>query len=106
MAEQDSGVFKELAGMGVTAASVLLAAVVSAIRLKPYLESGQTWTPLHVTTYPALLALGAALVVYGLARGRGGARFVEVGPLRFSPRHLAVAVGCLAYVAIAIVVFS
>jgi len=97
---------RQLRGLAITAASVLLAAVVSAVRLRPYLESEATWTPPHVITYPALAALGFAFVVYAVMRARHrGGEPVDLGPLKLSVRHLAVVAGCLAYVLFVVAIF-
>ncbi len=107
MAEEDPRIINQLAGMGIAALSVLLAAVVSAVRLRPYLESGATWTPLSVVTYPAIIALGVALLISSGLRARMGRRAVlDIGPVSLSIKHSAVIVGCLAYVVIALLFFS
>jgi hypothetical protein len=107
MTEEDPRVINRLAGMGIAALSVLLAAVVSAIRLQPYLESGATRTPLTVTTYPAMVALGVAVFVYyGLQSWKGRRALLDIGPVRLSVHHSAVIVGCLAYVAAAFFLFD
>jgi hypothetical protein len=107
MAEEDPRVLNQLAGMGIAALSVLLAAVVSAVRLRPYLEAGVTWTPLGVVTYPAIIALGVAVLTFSGLRARMDRRAVlDIGPVSFSIQHSAVIVGCLAYVAIALLFFS
>ncbi len=106
MAEEDPGVLKQLAGIGITILSILLAAVVSALRVRPYSEAGETWVPLHVTTYPALMALGLAVLVFSLLRLRQGQRAIlDLGLVRLSVYHCAVIVGCLAYTAFALLLF-
>ena len=107
MTEEDSRIINQLAGLGATILSVMLAAVVSAIRLRPYLESGATRTPLSVTTYPGMMALGVALLVFSVLRvWKGRQATLDIGPVRLSIRHSAVIVGCLAYVAAALLFFS
>ena len=107
MAEEDPRVINQLAGLGIAALSVLLAAVVSAIRLQPYLESGATRTPLSVTTYPAMVALGVGLLVFFMLRAQRGRHTpLDIGPVRFSIQHCAIIVGCLAYVAAGLLFFS
>ena len=107
MTEEDPRVINRLAGMGIAALSVLLAAVVSAIRLQPYLESGETRTPLTVTTYPAIVALGVGLLVFLMLRVRKGRNTpLDIGLVRLSIQHCAIIVGCLAYVGAALFLFN
>jgi hypothetical protein len=107
MTEENPHVINRLAGMGIAALSIFLAAVVSAVRLRPYLESDATWTPLGVTTYPAMIALGVALLAFSVLRvQKGREAILDIGSVRLSLYHSTVITGCLAYVAVALLFFS
>lgn len=107
MAEEDPRTMNRLAGLGVTALSVLLAAVVSAVRLRPYIESGATRTPPSFAIYPAGMAVGVMLLVVLVLRlWRGRQATLDIGPITLSGNQPAVVTWCLAYVAAALLFFS
>ena len=74
----------ELRGMLITAGSILAAAVVSGLRLKPYIDAGVTYTPASFMIYPALLALAIAAPLVFLLRKLQGEKDVEIGALTSS----------------------
>ena len=74
----------ELRGMLITAGSILAAAVVSGLRLKPYIDAEVTYTPASFMIYPALLALAIAAPLVFLLRKIQGDKDVDLGPLTFS----------------------
>lgn len=74
----------EIRGMLITAGSILAAAVVSGLRLKPYIDAGVTYTPASFMIYPALLAFAIAAPLVFLLRKLQGEKDVELGPLNFS----------------------
>ena len=107
VAEEDVRIMNRLAGLGVTALSVLLAAVVSAIRLRPYLESGVTRTPPSFAIYPAGVGVGVMLLVVLVLRLRRGRQMtLDIGPITFSGNQPAVVTWCLVYIAAALLFFS
>lgn len=74
----------ELRGMLITAGSILAAAIVSGLRLKPYIDAGVTYTPASFMIYPALLAFAIAAPLVFLLRKLQGEKDIELGPLTFS----------------------
>ena len=74
----------ELRGMLITAGSILAAAVVSGLRLKPYIDAEVTYTPASFMIYPALLAFAIATPLVFLLRKIQGDKDVDLGPLTFS----------------------
>ena len=70
--------------MLITAGSILAAAVVSGLRLKPYIDAGVTYTPASFMIYPALLAFAIAAPLVFLLRKLQGDKDVDLGPLTFS----------------------
>lgn len=107
MTEEDPRIINRLAGVGVTALSVFLAAVVSAVRLRPYLESGATRTPPSFAIYPAGIAVGVMLlVVFVLRAWKGRQATLDIGLVTLSGNQPAVVIWCLAYVTAALLFFS
>lgn len=95
----------ELLGMLATALSVLVAAVVSGLRLKPYLDAGETYTPAAFMLYPALAAIAVAGPLVFFLRKVQGKKDIEIGPLVFKDRTSFMALWCLLYVVIALTFF-
>jgi hypothetical protein len=107
MAEEDPRVMNRLAGLGIAALSVFLAAVVSAVRLRPYLESGATRTPPSFAIYPAGIAAAVMLlVVFALRVRRGGHAGLDIGPVTLTGNQPAVITWCLVYIASALLFFA
>ncbi len=95
----------ELYGLGITALSVIIAALTSGLRLKPYLDAGVERTPLTFATYPALIAAAVAIVVVSLIRWWTGKKAVDVGPVTFTGNLPFIALGCFLYAIIAVAFF-
>lgn len=95
----------ELLGMLATALSVLVAAVVSGVRLKPYLDAGETYTPASFMLYPALVAIAVAGPLVFFLRKVQGKKDIEIGPLVFKDRTPFMALWCFLYVVIALTFF-
>ena len=95
----------ELLGMLATALSVLVAAVVSGVRLKPYLDAGETYTPASFMLYPALAAIAVAGPLVFFLRKVQGKKDIEIGPLVFKDRTPFMALWCFLYVVIALTFF-
>ena len=99
------GMKKELLGMLVTALSILSAAIVSGLRLKPYIDAGETYTPASFMLYPALAAGLVAIPVIFLLRAVQGTKEIEIGPLKFTERTPFMALWCILYIVIAVTFF-
>jgi len=74
----------ELRGMLITAGSILAAAIVSGLRLKPYIDAGVTYTPASFAIYPALLAFVIAAPLAFLLRKLQDKEGMDLGPLTSS----------------------
>lgn len=95
----------ELLGMLVTALAILSAAVVSGLRLKPYIDAGETYTPASFMLYPALAAVLVAIPIIYLLRAVQGTKELEIGPLKFTERTPFMALWCILYIVIAVTFF-
>lgn len=95
----------QLRGMGVTALSVMIAAVVSGLRLKPYMNAGETYTPPTFALYPALIAIAITVPVVFLLRRWQGKKAVAIGPVSFPGNLPFITLGCLLYVLIGVTFF-
>jgi hypothetical protein len=95
----------QLIGLGITGLSVLFAAIVSGLRLKPYIDAGITRTPPTFALYPAAIALAITIPVVLFLRWKQGTKHVEIGPAKFMDHTLFIAVGCLLYIFIAVTFF-
>ena len=95
----------ELYGLGITALSIVIAALTSGFRLKPYLDAGVERTPLTFATYPAAIAAALSIVVIFLVRWWTGKKNVNVGPVTFTGNLPFIVLGCFLYVIIAISFF-
>lgn len=96
---------KELLGMLVTALAILSAAIVSGLRLKPYIDAGVTYTPASFMLYPALTAVLVVIPLIFLLRRAQGTKEIELGPLKFTERTPFMALWCLLYIVIAVTFF-
>ena len=92
-------------GLGITAVSVLLAAITSGIRLKPYMDAGVEQTPLTFATYPALIAAAITIPVVFFLRWWQGKKHIDIGPITFVDNSLFITLGCLLYIAVAVTFF-
>jgi hypothetical protein len=98
-------VMRQLYGFGITAVSVLTAALVSGFRLKPYLDAGVERTPLTFAFYPAVIATAITVPVVLLLRWWTGKKSINVGPVTFIGNLPFIAFGCLLYVLVAVTFF-
>ena len=95
----------QILGLGITGVSVLLAAITSGVRLKPYMDAGVEQTPLTFATYPALIAAAIAVPVVFFLRWWQGKKHVDIGPVTFTDNLLFIALGCWLYIAVAVSFF-
>ena len=95
----------QLIGLGITGLSVLLAAITSGLRLKPYVDAGIERTPPTFAMYPAAIALAIAVPIVFFLRWKQGSKNVEIGPAKFMDNSLFIVLGCLLYVFIAVTFF-
>jgi hypothetical protein len=95
----------QIYGMGITGLSVMLAAIVSGFRLKPYIDAGMERTPMTFAIYPAGIAAAIAIPVVLLIRWWTGAKTINVGPVSFTGNFPFIALGCLLYIVIAVSFF-
>lgn len=95
----------KLLGFGATGLSIMIAAIVSGFRLRPYLDAGETYTPPTFALYPALIALAITVpVVFGLRWWQGKAD-VDIGPVTLADRQAFIVFGCLLYIFVAVTFF-
>jgi len=95
----------QLYGMGITALSVMFAAIVSGFRLKPYLDAGVARTPMTFAIYPAGIAVAIAVPVVFFLRWWTGKKTIDIGPVSFMGNLPIITLGCLLYVVIAVSFF-
>ena len=95
----------ELLGMLATALSILSAAIVSGLRLKPYIDAGETYTPASFMLYPALAAVLIAGPLIFLLRRVQGTKDIAIGPFVFKDRTPMIALWCVLYIVIAVTFF-
>jgi len=89
----------------VTGLSVVLAAIVSGLRLKPYLDAGETYTPPTFALYPALIAVALTVPAVFILRKWQGKTNVDIGPVTFTDKQPFLVLGCLLYVLVALLFF-
>ena len=95
----------QLIGLGLTALSVFSAAIVTALRLKPYMDAGMTRTPPTFAIYPAAIALAITIPVVFLLRWKQGSKNIVIGPAKFMDNSLFIVMGCLLYILVAVSFF-
>jgi hypothetical protein len=95
----------QILGMGITGLSVLLAAITSGVRLKPYMDAGIEYTPMTFAVYPAGVALAITVPVVFLLRWWQGKKSIDIGPATFPDNLSFIALGCLLYIIIAVSFF-
>lgn len=95
----------QLYGMGITGLSVMLAALVSGFRLKPYIDAGVERTPMTFAAYPAAIAAAIAVPIVLFIRWWTGKKTIDLGPVSFTGNLPFIALGCLLYIFIAISFF-
>ena len=94
----------QVIGLGITGVSVLLAAITSGLRLKPYMDAGVEQTPLTFAVYPAGIALAITVPTVFLLRWWQG-KEIDIGPATFTDNSLFVVLGCLLYIVVAVTYF-
>ena len=95
----------KLYGLGITGLSVMIAAIVSGLRLKPYLDAGETYTPPTFAMYPALIAIALTVpLVFGLRWWQGKVD-LDIGPVTLADRQPFIVLGCLLYIFVAVAFF-
>src|SRR2546425_5371440 len=92
-------------GLGVTGLSVVLAAIVSGLRLKPYIDAGEAYTPPTFALYPVLIAVALTVPAVFILRKWQGKTEVDIGPVTFTDRQPFLVLGCLLYVIVALLFF-
>lgn len=95
----------QLYGLGLTGLSVLIAAVTSGVRLKPYLDAGVERTPMTFAIYPAGIAVAIAVPVVLLLRWWTGKKAITIGPVTFTGNLPFITLGCLLYAFVAVLFF-
>lgn len=95
----------QFSGLLITALSVLAAAIVSGLRLKPYIEAGAAHTPASFMLYPVLVTLAITVPIVFLLRKVQGKKDIDIGPIRFNDRMPFIALGCILYAVISLVFF-
>ena len=105
MREKQLNPMSQIVGLGITGVSVLLAAITSGIRLKPYLDAGVEQTPMTFAVYPAGIALAITVPTVFFLRWWQGKKNVDIGPATFTDNSLFVVLGCLLYIVVAITFF-
>src|SRR5262245_3540597 len=94
-----------LYGLGATGLSIMIAAIVSGFRLRPYLDAGETYTPPTFAMYPALIALAITVPVVFMLRWWQGKKDVDIGPVTLADRQAFIVFGCLLYIFVAVTFF-
>jgi hypothetical protein len=95
----------QLIGLGITGLSVLLAAITSGLRLRPYIDAGIERTPPTFAIYPAAIALVITVPIVFFLRWKQGSKNVEIGPAKFMDNSLFIVLGCLLYIFVAVTFF-
>jgi len=95
----------KLYGLGVTGLSVMIAAIVSGFRLRPYLDAGEQDTPPTFALYPVLIAIAVTVPVVFLLRWWQGKRDLDIGPVTLADRQPFIVMGCLLYIIVAVTFF-
>ena len=95
----------KLYGLGVTGLSVMIAAIVSGLRLRPYLDAGETYTPPTFAMYPALIAIAITVPLVFVLRWWQGKVDVDIGPVTLADRQPFIVLGCLLYILVAVTFF-
>lgn len=95
----------EFLGFFLALFSTITAGIISGLRLKPYIEAGEQFTPPSFALYPALLALAVVFPIVFLAFWRRKQVFITVGSIKFTQRQLFAVLWSLVYVTIALTFF-
>jgi hypothetical protein len=105
MGEKQLNLMGQVVGLVITGVSVVLAAITSGIRLKPYMDAGIEQTPMTFAVYPAGIALAITVPTVFLLRWWQGKKSVDIGPATFTDNLLFIALGCLLYIVVAVTFF-
>jgi hypothetical protein len=95
----------QFSGLLVTALSVMAAAIVSGVRLKPYIDAGAARTPPSFMLYPVLITIAITVPMVFLLRKLQGKKNIDIGPVTFDDRMPFIALGCIIYAIIAMTFF-
>jgi len=95
----------ELLGFVIALFSTLLAGVVSGLRLRPYLDAGEVYTPPTFALYPALIATGLSLLLVLVVCQWQRKATVRLGPVSFTGKQFFAVLWCLVYVLVALTCF-
>lgn len=95
----------KILGLGATALSVMIAAIVSGFRLQPYLAARQAYTPPAFALYPALIAVAITVPVVLILRQWQGKADMDIGPVTLADKQPYIVLGCLLYVIVAVTFF-
>jgi hypothetical protein len=95
----------QFSGLLVTALSVMAAAIVSGVRLKPYIDAGAARTPASFMLYPVLVTLAITVPMVFLLRKLQGKKDIAIGPVTFNDRMPFIAFGCIVYAIISLTFF-
>ena len=95
----------QFSGLLVTALSIMAAAIVSGVRLKPYIDAGAARTPPSFMLYPVLIAIAITVPIVFLLRKLQGKKDIDIGPVTFDDRMPFIALACIAYAVIAMTFF-
>jgi hypothetical protein len=95
----------KLLGFGATGLSIMIAAIVSGFRLRPYLDAGETYTPPTFAIYPALIAIAITVPTVFALRWWQGKADVDIGPVTLTDRQPFIVLGCLFYILVATTFF-
>jgi hypothetical protein len=102
---KDDPVMSQLWGFALTGLSILVAAIVSGLRLKPYLDAGVEYTPATFALYPAAIAVTITVPVVFLLRWWTGKKEIAVGPVTLIHNQPFIVLGCLLYILVAVTFF-
>ena len=95
----------ELLGFVIALFSTLLAGIVSGLRLRPYLDAGEVYTPPTFALYPALIATGLSLLLVLVVCQWRRKATVRLGPVSFTGKQFFAVLWCLVYVLVALTCF-
>jgi hypothetical protein len=85
--------------------SLLAAGMISGLRLKPYIDAGEQFTPRTFALYPALLAFVFAFPIVVFLYWRRRQIFVTIGLIKFTDKQLFALLWSILYIFIALTFF-
>ncbi len=95
----------ELLGVGMALLSTVAAALVSGLRLKPYLDAGAVYTPPRFALYPALIAVAVTVPTVVILFWWRRKTSTTLGPATFTDRQFFAVLWCLLYICTALIFF-